>query len=87
LWIIQPQISPPILSAARSSPVKTASTPGMASAALGVDRLDGGVRVRRAHEIGVGLARTVDVVGVAALAGDEANIFLATDGRRFRWRS
>ncbi len=31
-WIIQPQISPPILSAARSSPVSTASTPGIASA-------------------------------------------------------
>jgi hypothetical protein len=45
-----------------------------------VDSLDRGVRVRRAHEIGVGLSRDIDVVGVAALAGDIANIFLATDG-------
>jgi hypothetical protein len=45
-----------------------------------VDSLDRGVRVRRTHEIGVGLSRDIDVVGVAALAGDIANIFLATDG-------
>jgi hypothetical protein len=33
--------------------------------------------VGRADEVGMGLARQVDVVGVAALAGDEAVIFLA----------
>ena len=44
---------------------------------LGVDRFDRGVGVRRADEIGKGLARPVDVVGVMALAGDEAVIFLA----------
>jgi hypothetical protein len=36
LWIIQPQISPPRLSVARSAPVKTPTTPGIAAAA-GVD--------------------------------------------------
>jgi hypothetical protein len=33
LWIIQPQIRPPTLSAARSSPVKIPTTPGIARAA------------------------------------------------------
>src|ERR1700692_2001010 len=33
-WIPQPQRTPPILSSARSAPVSTASTPGMALAAL-----------------------------------------------------
>ena len=47
----------------------------------GVDLLEGCMRVRRAHEIGPGLAGAVDVVGVLALAGDEALIFLALDGR------
>ena len=45
--------------------------------AAGVDRFDLGVRVRRAHEIGVGLAGPIDVVGVVALAGNEALILLA----------
>jgi hypothetical protein len=36
------------------------------------------VRVRRANEHGVGLAGAVDIVGVLALAGDEALVFLAT---------
>ena len=48
----------------------------------GVDALDVGMRVRRAHEHGVGLARAIDVVGVLALAGDEALVFLAP-----YWRS
>jgi hypothetical protein len=39
-WIIQPQMSPPILSAARSSPVKTAITPGMIIAGpVSMDRI------------------------------------------------
>ena len=45
----------------------------------GVDRLDRGMGMRAAHEIGVGLLRKIDVVGVLALAGDEAVIFLALD--------
>ena len=44
-----------------------------------VDRLDLRMRMRRAQEIGMGLARPVDVVGIAALAGDETVIFLAAD--------
>ena len=46
-----------------------------------VDLLDLRVRVRRADEIDVGLARAVDVVGVLALAGDEPVVFLAADCR------
>ena len=41
-----------------------------------VDLVDRRMRVRRAQEIGVGLARTIDVVDVVALAGDEADVFL-----------
>ena len=33
--------------------------------------------MRAAHEIGVGLVLEIDVVGIPALAGDEAVIFLA----------
>jgi hypothetical protein len=55
-WIIQPQISPPTLSAAMSSPVSTATTPGR-RAPRGVDLLDVRVRMRRAQEVGVRLAR------------------------------
>jgi len=33
LWIIQPQISPPTLSASMSAPVKIATTPGVLAAA------------------------------------------------------
>src|SRR5262249_17387788 len=36
--------------------------------------------MRRAHEDSIGLARPIDVVGVLALAGDEALIFLAPNG-------
>ena len=46
-----------------------------------VDLPDLRVRVRRADEIDVGLARTIDVVGVLALAGDEPVVFLAADCR------
>ena len=60
-----------------------ARTPGIFSAPLrGIDRLERRMGMRRAHEIGVALARTVDVVGVAALAGDEALVFLAADTMR-----
>src|SRR5262249_56411877 len=43
----------------------------------GIDRLQGCMRVWRAHEHRIGLAWPIDVVGVLALAGDEALIFLA----------
>ena len=56
-----------------------------------VDLLDPGVRMRRAHEHRAGLARPADVVGVLALAGDEAEVFLAAhrcaDPGRGHWRS
>ena len=80
-WIIQPQMRLPILSAASSAPVSTASTPGIAAAAAVSILLDPGMGVRRAHEHGVGLARPADVVGVVALAGDEAQVFLAAHRR------
>ena len=44
-----------------------------------IDAVDGRMSVRRAHKIGMGLARAVDVIDIAAFAGDEANIFLALD--------
>ena len=43
----------------------------------GVDAHDSRVSVRRAHEAGVGLARQVDVVAVAAAARQQARVFLA----------
>ena len=46
-----------------------------------VDAGDPRMGVRRAHEIGVRLAVLADVVGVAALAGDEALILAADDAR------
>src|SRR5215470_2245005 len=45
-----------------------------------IDRLQARVRVWRAHEHRVGLARAIDVIGILALAGDEAVILLAPDG-------
>ena len=42
-----------------------------------VDLIDGGMRVGAAHEVSVGLLGQVDVVGVVALAGEEAMVFLA----------
>ena len=45
-----------------------------------VDFVDRRMRVRRPQEIGVSLAVTVDVVDVMALAGNEADVFLALDG-------
>ena len=45
-----------------------------------VDLVDRRVRVRRAQEVGVGLAVAIDVVDVVALAGDETDVFLALDG-------
>ena len=45
-----------------------------------VDLVDCRMGVRRAQKIGMGLARTIDVVDVVALAGDEADVFRAFDG-------
>src|SRR5437762_1450822 len=45
----------------------------------GVDVLDLGVGVGTAQEIGIGLAGAIDVVGVVALAGDEAEVLFAPD--------
>jgi hypothetical protein len=43
----------------------------------GVDARDAGVRVRRAHEARVGLARQIDVVAVATAARQQARVLLA----------
>ena len=50
------------------------------SGGLEIKAVDRRMRVRRAHKIGVGLPRTIDVVGIVTLAGDETNVFLALDG-------
>jgi hypothetical protein len=47
---------------------------GQGAGGGGVDRADQRVRVRRAHHHGTGLARQVDVVAVAAVAGQQAQI-------------
>ena len=57
--------------------MSTATTPGMPEAVLASIDLIVACGVRRADEIGVGLAGPVDVVGVMAFAGDEAVVFLA----------
>ena len=46
----------------------------------GVDALDAGVGVRRHDEHAVALARQVDVVDIAAAAGDEARVLDPRDG-------
>ena len=44
-----------------------------------LDRLDGRMRMRAAHEIGVGLVFQIDIIRILTLAGDETVIFLALD--------
>jgi hypothetical protein len=44
-----------------------------------IDCLDARMGMGRTHHHGVGLSGQVDVVGVAAVAGDEAEILLAAD--------
>ena len=61
---IQPQISPPHLAAATSSPVEHREHAGRRLGAALVDAADPGVRMRRADEVGIDLAGPVDVVGV-----------------------
>src|SRR5690606_16119397 len=53
---------------------------GRRQCGTGVDAADAGVGVRRAQEIGIGLAVEADVVGVAALAAQEALILAPLDG-------
>ena len=60
-------------------PVSTPTTPGIFIAADDIDALDLGMGVRAADEMGVGHAQHLDVVDVAALAGDETSVFLAHD--------
>ena len=79
--IIQPQMRLPILSPASSAPVRTASTPGIFAAAAPSIVFDPGVGMGRAKEVGVALPRTIDVVGVVTLAGDEALVLFAAHRR------
>jgi hypothetical protein len=57
-----------------SSPVQTAMTPGHRAGGLGIDRDDVPVRVLRADDPHVELAREVDVVDEAAASGEERQI-------------
>ena len=80
-WIIQPQIRLPILSLASSAPVSTATTPGMAlAAAVSMLLILAWACGERTNTARVSPGR-VDVVGVLALAGDEADVFLAAHRR------
>ena len=71
----------PTPSATRSRPVNTPSTPATSQRRCRVDRHHVGVGVRRAHERGVGLTRRVEVVGVAALPGQEPHVLAPLDRR------
>ena len=64
----------PSLSASTSAPVSTATTPSARLGLGGVDALDPRVRVRRHDHHAVTLLRQVDIVDIAAAAGDEAGI-------------
>ena len=59
------------MAASSSAAVTTSSTPGAALAAVDVEAGDPRVRGRRAQHVAIGLPGQVDIVGVAALAGDE----------------
>ena len=63
-----------------SAPVSTATTPGIAFGRRRVDRADVGVGVRAAQDGEVGHPGQLDVVEVAALAGDEARVLDPLDG-------
>jgi hypothetical protein len=87
-WIIQPQIRPAQIVLGNIVAGEHRQYAGRLNAALGVDPLIFGVRVGRADEVGVGLARQVDVVGVAALAGDETQCLpCASRARQFLFQS
>ena len=72
-------------SAAQSAPVKTPSTPGMASAAGLVDRPQPRMGMGRPDDVGVGLTRQVDVVAELAAAGQKAQVLLAPDRAPDHW--
>ena len=77
---IQPQTRLPTLAADSSSPVMTASTPGIAIAAAAVNSLDPGVGVWGADDVGLGLSGPVKISNVAALAGNKSLILGAAHG-------
>ena len=62
---------------ARSSPVYTATTPGMRRRGRGVDAGDPGVGVRATHDGEVQRAGDVEVVGEPGLTGQEGGILAA----------
>ena len=66
---------------ARSSSVSTATTPGIARAALGIDAADQRVRMRAAHEGRMQRARRSDVVDEARTAGQQRLILEPRDAR------
>ena len=63
-----------------SSPVRTALTPGCASARAASSADDFGVRAVGAQKDGMQLAREVPIGGVAAVPGNKAKIFAARHG-------
>ena len=75
--ISQPQGRPPTLALASVLAGEHGDDAGRLLRFGRVDALDLGVRVRRAHEDGVGLPIELDVVGVGAAAGEEAVVLVA----------
>ena len=69
----------PVVGRARSAPVQTPSTPGIALAAVVSMPLDDAVGVAGADDPGIGLPRQAEIVGVLALAADQRVVFLAAD--------
>ena len=65
---------------ASSAPVTTATTPGIAFAASGIEHDDPRVRVRRAREREVALTGQREIVGELVAAGQEALVFDAANG-------
>ena len=70
----------PSPSAFTSSPVSTSSTPGMPRAAVASMLADVGVRGLRAHHEGLRHVGQRDVVGIAALAGNQGLVFETPNG-------
>ena len=79
-------------SSARSAAVNTPQYAGNAACGGGIDASDGGVRVRRTHDLHPGLAGYVDVLDVLPASGQEARVFksrerLTAEGHGSSWRS
>ncbi len=75
---------------ARSSSVSTATTPGIARAALGIDAADQRVRMRAAHEGRVQRAGRGNVIDETGAAGQQRKILEPRDPRsdqRAHWPS